>query len=666
MRHGGVRSLLFVQEQLMLTHTLKLGQRKTAAEKEHNSLADNGPRFLNGPYKATVPEMSAEGTSVIQVTATDPSGARLFYSIPPEQPYFSVEPTTGVVRTIYPVDRETQDTYFVVVEARTGQTGGHSATTTVMITLLDVNDNPPRFQHRRYEMYVSEGAAVGTILGKIMADDSDIGKNAAMDFVIEGDTSQIVQIITNDETQEGMVILNQQVDYESQRIYDMKVKGSNRYIDKRFLKEDTKFEDTALLRIRVVDVDEPPVFISEEFLMEIAEEEMNGSIVGIVSARDPDTVNSSIRYSIVPHKDLTELFSINEHNGTISTTGPLDRETAAWHNLTVIATETINSHQTSEANVYIQVLDINEYAPEFAEYYETYVCENARAGQPIQTISAVDKDNPVEGQHFVFYLPEEYTSNSSFAIEDHQNNTARIVTTRDGFHHRDQFLFALPILIADSGLPPLTSTNTLTITVCDCDEEVKLLSCRYGAILFSMGISVQALVAVVACILIILVFVLAIVALKHEAKTPLFHEKGEAFRENIVKYDDEGGGEQDTEAFDILALRNQTVLREHKPRRQITTQIQSLYRQSLQVGPESDVFREFISQKLEEANCDPNVPPFDSLQTYAFEGTGSMAGSLSSLGSSCNLEENFDHHVELGSYFKQAESMHGSTKIATF
>lgn len=35
----------------------------------------------------------------------------------------------------------------------------------------------------------------------------------------------------------------------------------------------------------------------------------------------------------------------------------------------------------SEVNVYIKVLDANEYAPEFAEYYETYVCENSRAGQ---------------------------------------------------------------------------------------------------------------------------------------------------------------------------------------------------------------------------------------------------------------------------------------------
>ncbi|KAH0617840.1 hypothetical protein JD844_016478 [Phrynosoma platyrhinos] len=285
----------------------------------------------------------------------------------------------------------------------------------------------------------------------------------------------------------------------------------------------------------------------------------------------------------------------------------------------------------------------------------------------IQTISAVDKDDPMEDHHFFFYLTEEATNISGFAVKDNQNNTASIVTTRNGFHHRDQLLFPLSILVADNGTPRLTSTSTLTVTVCDCDEEVNFQSCRYGAILFSMGISVQALVAVVACILIILAFVLAIVALKQQTKPSLFHEKGEPFRENIVKYDDEGGGEQDTEAFDISALRTQPILREHKPRRNVTTQIQSLYRQSLQVGPESAVFREFIAQKLEEANSDPDVPPYDSLQTYAFEGSGSVAGSLSTLGSgSLDSDENEYYLFELDAHFQGARSIHGSVKKVRF
>lgn len=86
------------------------------------------------------------------------------------------------------------------------------------------------------------------------------------------------------------------MDYENQNVYDVRVKGINRYIDERFLTEETRFEDATVLRIRVQDVDEPPVFISNEFMMEILEEDMNNSFVGAVSAKDPDQANSPIRY----------------------------------------------------------------------------------------------------------------------------------------------------------------------------------------------------------------------------------------------------------------------------------------------------------------------------------------------------------------------------------
>lgn len=56
-------------------------------------------------------------------------------------------------------------------------------------------------------MTVSEAAPLGTTIGKIMADDSDIGENAAMNYVIEGDASYVFDIITDNETQEGVVIL---------------------------------------------------------------------------------------------------------------------------------------------------------------------------------------------------------------------------------------------------------------------------------------------------------------------------------------------------------------------------------------------------------------------------------------------------------------------------
>ncbi|XP_066040253.1 cadherin-19-like isoform X2 [Chamaea fasciata] len=622
---------------------------------------DNEPQFLDGPYVATVPEMSPEGASVTQVTATDaddPSygnSARLVYSLIQGQPYFSVEPKTGVIRMASEMDRETKDQYLVIIQAKdmVGQPGAFSATATVTINLSDINDNPPKFQHRLYYMSVSEEAPVGATVGKVFAEDSDIGDNAAMDYFIEADNSDVFHIITNDDTQEGIVLLKKRVDYESRRRYSIQVKAVNRYIDERFLKEGP-FEDTTIVKINVEDADEPPVFTLENYVMEIVEGAMSGALVGVVSARDPDNAASPVRYSIVHSMHLKRLFSINEHNGAIITTEPLDREIASWHNFTVTATETRNPEKISEANVYIQVLDVNDNAPEFPKNYETFVCENAVSGQEIQSISAVDQDDSAEGHHFYFSLAQEDANSSHFTVKDNQG--------KNGFRREEQFFFYLPILIQDNGTPPLTSTNTLTVTVCDCDTEVNIFYCRYGAFMYSLGLSTEALVAVLACILIFLVFFLAIVTIRQQQKKkPPFSEKMEEFRENIVSYDDEGGGEQDTEAFDISALRTRSVMRTHRPRKKAASEIQSLYRQSLQVGPDSAIFRQFISEKLEEANADPSVPPYDSLQTYAFEGTGSLAGSLSSLGSNTSdMDQSYDYLADWGPHFNQLAGMYSS------
>ncbi|MCJ8732079.1 hypothetical protein PDJAM_G00206790 [Pangasius djambal] len=115
---------------------------------------DNPPVFEDGPYSATVSEMANIGTSIVQVTATDAddptygNSARLVYTLVQGQPHFSVDPQTGILRTAVPdLDRETQDQYLVVLQAKDmgGHLGGLSGTTTVTVKLTDVNDNPPHF-----------------------------------------------------------------------------------------------------------------------------------------------------------------------------------------------------------------------------------------------------------------------------------------------------------------------------------------------------------------------------------------------------------------------------------------------------------------------------------------------------------------------------------------
>uniref|UniRef100_A0A3Q0QP89 Cadherin 7 n=1 Tax=Amphilophus citrinellus TaxID=61819 RepID=A0A3Q0QP89_AMPCI len=634
---------------------------------------DNEPKFLDGPYLAGVPEMSPLGTMVVQVVATDAddptygNSARVVYSIEHGHPYFSVEPKTGVIRTALPnMDRETRDQYVLVIQAKdmVGQMGGLSGTTSVTVTLTDVNDNPPRFN---YQYTVLESLPVQSVVARIKAADADIGSNAEMDYrIMDGDGPSMFNITTDEDTQDGVIMLLKPLDFETKSSFSLRIEATNRNIDSNFLNLGP-FSDTTSVKVTVEDVNEPPVFSTPLSKMVISEDAKVGTSIGRVSAHDPDTSNSPIRYSIDRNTDLERFFNVDALSGVISTAKPLDREANSVHNLTIFAIESHDPTQIGKGIALITVLDINDNAPVFAIDYETLLCENAIPGQVIQTISAVDKDEPLSGHRFYFALAGPAAGNLNFTLRDNKDNTAAVLTKRGGFRRREQPVYRLPVLIVDSGSPALSSTNTLSVRVCDCDSDGVALSC--GAVAYTAtGLSTGALLAILGCIITLLVMVLLIVTMRRRRKEPLILEEERDIRENIVRYDDEGGGEEDTEAFDMVTLRNLNVIRDPNVRRDVTPDTPTFFhypsasRPSYKSLPDNVVFREFIWERLKDADVDPSAPPYDSLQTYAFEGSGSVAESLSSLESlSTDSDQNYDYLSNWGPRFKKLADLYGNS-----
>ncbi|NXQ11838.1 CADH7 protein, partial [Peucedramus taeniatus] len=390
---------------------------------------DNEPKFLDGPYTAGVPEMSPVGTSVVQVTATDAddptygNSARVVYSILQGQPYFSVEPKTGVIKTALPnMDREAKDQYLLVIQAKdmVGQNGGLSGTTSVTVTLTDVNDNPPRFPRRSYQYNVPESLPVASVVARIKAADADVGPNAEMEYkIVDGDGLGVFKVSVDKDTQEGIITIQKELDFEAKTSYTLRIEAANMHVDPRFLSLGP-FSDMTTVKIIVEDVDEPPVFTSRLYSMVVSEAAKVGTIIGTVAAHDPDASNSPVRYSIDRNTDLERYFNIDANSGVITTAKSLDRETNAVHNITVLAMESQNPAQIGRGYVAITILDINDNAPEFAMEYETTVCENAQPGQVIQKISAIDKDDPPNGHQFYFSLTAEAANNHNFTLQDNK------------------------------------------------------------------------------------------------------------------------------------------------------------------------------------------------------------------------------------------------------
>uniref|UniRef100_A0A673T595 Cadherin 18 n=1 Tax=Suricata suricatta TaxID=37032 RepID=A0A673T595_SURSU len=615
---------------------------------------DNAPKFTDGPYIVTVPEMSDMGTSVLQVTATDAddptygNSARVVYSILQGQPYFSVDPKTGVIRTaLHNMDREAREHYSVVIQAKdmAGQVGGLSGSTTVNITLTDVNDNPPRFPQKHYQLYVPESAQVGSAVGKIKANDADTGSNADMTYsIINGDGIGIFSISTDKETREGILSLKKPLNYEKKKSYTLTIEGANTHLDFRF-SHLGPFKDATMLKIIVGDVDEPPLFSMPSYIMEVYENAKIGTVVGTVLAQDPDSANSLVRY-VTGHsiKEICFKPSLQSVHGKTKY-------------IPVCFAD--NPGLLSHVTVGIRVLDVNDNPPELAREYDIVVCENSKPGQVIHTISATDKDDFANGPRFNFFLDERLSINPNFTLKDNEDNTASILTRRRRFSRTIQDVYYLPIMISDGGIPSLSSSSTLTVRVCACERDGRVRTCHAEAFLSSAGLSTGALIAILLCVVILLAIVVLFITLRRSKKEPLIISE-EDVRENVVTYDDEGGGEEDTEAFDITALRNPSAAEELKYRRDIRPEVKLTPRHQTLSPLESIDVQEFIKQKLAEADLDPSVPPYDSLQTYAYEGQRSEAGSISSL-DSATTQSDQDYHFlgDWGPEFKKLAELYG-------
>ncbi|XP_071005654.1 cadherin-24-like [Oncorhynchus clarkii lewisi] len=544
---------------------------------------DNPPVFQNEPYSTTVPEMANIGTSIIQVTATDAddptygNSARLVYAVTQGQQYFSVDPQTGVLRTaVTDMDRESQDTYLVVLEAKDmgGHLGGMSGTTTVTVRLSDVNDNPPHFRKSAWSFSISELAAPGVEVGRLSATDADLGENAMLEYtILDGEEGDTFNITGRD--QEAVIVLNKLLDYERCGSYSFSVEVMNPIVDARFLRKGP-FKDRANVRVMVLNADEPPRFSRSRYRLDVPENCPPVCSVGRVSAVDPDTGQSSnIRYSIDPQSDPEALFRIASDSGLITTVMELDREREQWHNITVIATQRDNPNLVTRVVVAIETLDQNDNAPELDRQYTTSVCDSSTPGQVVQVLRAVDRDQGGQDATVHFSIPPESSSALNLTIREIGGATARLVLQSAlqplaGFSSSLLTLY-VPIVLRD-GASGLTNTGTVTVTVCPClrggmqaEErgrqrdrgwERQTVCLPLPSASPSLIFSMVTLLALLACVTTLLVVCTLSLSLRHQKRDSHSPFEEDDVRENIITYDDEGGGEADTAAFDITALQS--------------------------------------------------------------------------------------------------------------
>lgn len=112
---------------------------------------------------------------------------------------FGIFPNSGWLYLRGTLDRETLDRYDITVLASDNGTPSATATTRVIVNVLDANDNDPRFSRDSYEFTVEENLRRGAIVGILQATDADLDSNAAIRFsLIPSNTSFQVNPVTGE------------------------------------------------------------------------------------------------------------------------------------------------------------------------------------------------------------------------------------------------------------------------------------------------------------------------------------------------------------------------------------------------------------------------------------------------------------------------------------
>ncbi|KFW11010.1 Protocadherin-23, partial [Eurypyga helias] len=184
---------------------------------------DNIPKFEQSYYTASVWEGQSPKTDIIQVFATDlDSGlnGETEYSILSgnENATFLIDSARGILATNTVLDhentssyRETAASHSLVLLAADRGTPSLNSTATVLITVLDVNDNPPVFSIPEYHIHVKESIPVGSHVTEVSASDCDAGSNAEITYaIISGNDRGHFRL----DRKTGSVDLMKMLDYE--------------------------------------------------------------------------------------------------------------------------------------------------------------------------------------------------------------------------------------------------------------------------------------------------------------------------------------------------------------------------------------------------------------------------------------------------------------------
>lgn len=439
---------------------------------------DNEPIFVSSPFQATVLENVPLGYPVVHIQAVDADSgenARLHYrlvdtasaflgggSAGPKNPAptpdfpFQIHNSSGWITVCAELDREEVEHYSFGVEAVDHGSPPMSSSTSVSITVLDVNDNDPVFTQPTYELRLNEDAAVGSSVLTLQARDRDA--NSVITYQLTGGNTRN-RFALSSQRGGGLITLALPLDYKQEQQYVLAVTAS-----------DGTRSHTAHVLINVTDANtHRPVFQSSHYTVSVSEDRPVGTSIATLSANDEDTgENARITYVI---QDPVPQFRIDPDSGTMYTMMELDYENQVAYTLTIMAQDNGIPQKSDTTTLEILILDANDNAPQFLwDFYQGSIFEDAPPSTSILQVSATDRDSGPNGR-LLYTFQGGDDGDGDFYIEP----TSGVIRTQRRLDRENVAVYNLWALAVDRGSPtPLSASVEIQVTILDINDNAPM------------------------------------------------------------------------------------------------------------------------------------------------------------------------------------------------
>ncbi|KAG8516767.1 Desmoglein-2, partial [Galemys pyrenaicus] len=438
---------------------------------------DNEPVFTQEVFIGSVEELSAAHTLVMKITATDADepntrNSEISYRIISQQPAsaFHLDKNTGeIYTTINTLDREEHSSYSLTVDVRNENvqiTDRPAKQAQVQIRILDVNDNIPVVQNEAFEGVVGENQVNVEVMRIKVFDADEIGSdNWLANFTfVSGNEGGYFHIETDAETNEGIVTLIKEVDYEEIKHLDFSVIVTNKAAFHKSIIN--KYKPVAIpIRVKVKNVNEGFRLTSNTISVQVSEgmdKASQSKVIGKFQAFDEDTGQvARVRYSKL--EDIDNWISIDSVTSEIRLAKIPDFESRyvqnGTYNVKILVVSEDHPRKTITGTIAINVEDINDNCPTLVNPVQN-ICDDTQ----YVNVTAVDLDGPQYSAPFSFSVIDKPPGIAEQWKIVHYESTSVLLQQKELKLGRSKIQF----LISDSKDFSCPEKQVLQLTVCKC------------------------------------------------------------------------------------------------------------------------------------------------------------------------------------------------------